>query len=282
VSRWFHETLYGHWQQGFLVSRQLFRSSGGLQDIALFETPGFGRVLTLDGVIQVTTGDEFIYHEMLAHVPIYAHGAVRSVCVVGGGDGGMLREVLKHPSVERAVLVEIDGAVVDFCRQHMPSVSDGAFDDPRTEIVIADGIRFMAETDRRFDLIVVDSTDPIGPGEVLFTESFYRDCARCLTAEGIVVNQNGVPFLQGQEVTDTYRRRKPHFADVGFYVAAVPTYVGGFMALGWAANAARPRLETAETIRARFDAAPVRTRYYTPELHKAAFALPRFVQDLIV
>jgi len=282
VSRWFHETLYGHWQQGFLVSRQLFRSSGGLQDIALFETPGFGRVLTLDGVIQVTTGDEFIYHEMLAHVPIYAHGAVRSVCVVGGGDGGMLREVLKHPSVERAVLVEIDGAVVDFCRQHMPSVSDGAFDDPRTEIVIADGIRFMAETDRRFDLIVVDSTDPIGPGEVLFTESFYRDCARCLTAEGIVVNQNGVPFLQGQEVTDTYRRRKPHFADVGFYVAAVPTYVGGFMALGWAANAARPRLETAETIRARFDAAPVRTLYYTPELHKAAFALPRFVQDLIV
>lgn len=282
MSRWFHETLYGHWQQGFLVSRQLFRSSGGLQDIALFETPGFGRVLTLDGVIQVTTGDEFIYHEMLAHVPIYAHGAVRSVCVVGGGDGGMLREVLKHPSVERAVLVEIDGAVVDFCRQHMPSVSDGAFDDPRTEIVIADGIRFMAETDRRFDLIVVDSTDPIGPGEVLFTESFYRDCARCLTAEGIVVNQNGVPFLQGQEVTDTYRRRKPHFADVGFYVAAVPTYVGGFMALGWAANAARPRLETAETIRARFDAAPVRTLYYTPELHKAAFALPRFVQDLIV
>ena len=282
MSQWFHETLYGHWQQGFLVSRQLFRSSGGLQDIALFETPGFGRVLTLDGVIQVTTGDEFIYHEMLAHVPIYAHGAVRSVCVVGGGDGGMLREILKHPSVERAVLVEIDGAVVDFCRQHMPSVSDGAFDDPRTEIVIADGIRFMAETDRRFDLIVVDSTDPIGPGEVLFTETFYRDCARCLTAEGIVVNQNGVPFLQGQEVTDTYRRRKPHFADVGFYVAAVPTYVGGFMALGWAANAARPRLETAETIRTRFDAAPVRTRYYTPELHKAAFALPRFVQDLIV
>lgn len=281
MTSWYRETLYGHWQQSFLVSRELFRSEGGLQEIVLFETPGFGRVLTLDGVIQVTTGDEFIYHEMLAHVPIYAHGRVRSACVVGGGDGGMLREILKHESVEQAVLVEIDAGVVEFCARHMPSVSDGAFDDPRTEIVIADGIKFMAETERKFDLIVVDSTDPVGPGEVLFTESFYKDCARCLTADGIVVNQNGVPFLQGQEVTDTYRRRKPHFADVGFYVAAVPTYVGGFMALGWASRSRRPGAETAETLRARFDAAPVATRYYTPDLHKAAFALPRFIQDLI-
>lgn len=282
MTSWYRETLYDHWQQSFRVTRELYRSSGGLQEIALFETPGFGRVLTLDGVIQVTTGDEFIYHEMLAHVPIYAHGAVRSACVVGGGDGGMLREILKHPGIERAVLVEIDGAVVEFCRAHMPSVSAGAFDDPRTEIVIADGIEFMAESARKFDLIVIDSTDPIGPGGVLFTESFYKDCARCLTPEGIIVNQNGVPFLQGEEVTDTYRRRKPHFADVGYYLAAVPTYVGGFMALGWASQSPRPRGESVETIRARFAAAPVATRYYTPDLHKAAFALPKFIQDLVV
>lgn len=281
MSSWFKESLYDHWQQSFLISKELYRSSGGLQEIALFETPGFGRVLTLDGVIQVTTGDEFIYHEMLAHVPIYAHGAVKTACVVGGGDGGMLREILKHRSVEQAVLVEIDGAVVEFCRDHMPSVSDGAFDDPRTEIVIADGIAFMAETERKFDLIVIDSTDPIGPGGVLFTEPFYKDCARCLNPGGIVVNQNGVPFLQGEEVTDTYRRRRPYFADVGFYLAAVPTYVGGFMALGWASESIRARAATAETIAARFAAAPVATRYYTPELHKAAFALPRYVQDLI-
>jgi spermidine synthase len=282
VTSWFRETLYDHWQQSFLVSRELFRSTGGLQEIGLFETPGFGRVLTLDGVIQVTTGDEFIYHEMLAHVPIYAHGAVRRACVVGGGDGGMLREILKHAGIEQAVLVEIDGAVVEFCREHLPSVSAGAFDDPRTEIVIADGIAFMAETDRKFDLIVIDSTDPIGPGGVLFTESFYKDCARCLTADGIVVNQNGVPFLQGEEVTDTYRRRRPHFADIGYYLAAVPTYVGGFMALGWASPSPRARAESVDTIRSRFAAAPVATRYYTPDLHMAAFALPKFVQDLIV
>ncbi|MBC7952939.1 MAG: polyamine aminopropyltransferase [Rhodospirillaceae bacterium] len=281
MTSWFQETLYDHWRQSFQISAELCRLRGPMQDIALFETPGFGRVLTLDGVIQVTTGDEFIYHEMLAHVPIYAHGAVRSACVVGGGDGGMLREILKHTSVEQAVLVEIDGAVVDFCREHLPTVSAGAFDDPRTEIVIADGIAFMAETDRKFDLIVIDSTDPIGPGGVLFTESFYKDCARCLNFGGIVVNQNGVPFLQGAEITDTWRRRKPHFTDVGFYLAAVPTYVGGFMALGWASNTPDSRAASVETIRARFNAAPVTTRYYTPDVHKAAFALPPYVQDFI-
>jgi len=278
---WLRERLYDHWQQTFLVSKELYRSDEGLQRIVLFETPRFGLVLTLDGVVQVTTGDEFVYHEMLAHVPIYAHGAVKSACVVGGGDGGMLREILKHPGVESAVLVEIDARVVTLCREYMPSVSAGAFDDPRVEVIVADGIDFMRTTDRQFDLIVVDSSDPIGPGEVLFAEAFYRDCARCLTAEGIVVNQNGVPFMQGAEVTDTYRRRRPHFADVSFYVAAVPTYIGGFMALGWASASLRPRAETVETIRARHAAAPVTSRYWTPEIHKAAFALPKFVIDLV-
>ena len=279
--QWFREGLYEHWQQSFLVSRELFRSQGDLQDIALFETPGFGRVLTLDGVIQLTTGDEFIYHEMLAHVPILAHGSVRSACVVGGGDGGMLREILKHKTVERAVLVEIDGQVVEFCRTHLPSVSHGAFDDPRTHIVIADGIQYMHECAEKFDLIVIDSTDPAGPGEVLFTERFYADCARALNPGGILVNQNGVPFLQAQEIPDTYNRRKPYFADVGFYLAAVPTYVGGFMALGWASHAPQWRQVDAATIAARFAASGIKTRYYTPELHGAAFALPAYVRDLI-
>ena len=279
--KWFREGLYDYWQQSFLISKELFRSSGDLQDIALFETPGFGRVLTLDGVIQLTTGDEFIYHEMLAHVPVYAHGAVQSVCVVGGGDGGMLRELLKHRSITRAVLVEIDGQVVEFCRQHLPTVSAGAFDDPRTQIVIADGVQYMHHTQDKFDLIVIDSTDPSGPGEVLFTESFYQDCAKALNPGGILVNQNGVPFLQAEEIPDTFNRRRPYFADVGFYLAAVPTYVGGFMALGWASFDPKHRTTSPQTIAARFAAAPVATRYYTPELHHAAFCLPAYIRDLI-
>ncbi len=278
---WFKEGLYDYWQQSFLITKTVFQSSGDLQDIAVFETPWFGRVLTLDGVIQLTTGDEFVYHEMLAHVPLYAHGKAESVCIVGGGDGGMLREVLKHPSVKRAVLVEIDAQVVEFCRTHLPMVSNGAFDDPRTEIVIADGIHYMRTTPERFDLIVIDSTDPSGPGEVLFTESFYKDCAQALKPGGIVVNQNGVPFLQGQEIPDTYSRRKPYFTDVGFYVAAVPTYVGGFMALGWASLDASYRRLSRDVIAARYSAAPVATRYYTPDLHGASFCLPAYVQALI-
>ena len=278
---WFREGLYDYWQQSFLITRELFRSKGDLQDIALFETPGFGRVLTLDGVIQLTTGDEFIYHEMLAHVPVYAHGGVRSVCVVGGGDGGMLRELLKHSSITRAVLVEIDAQVVEFCRTHLPSVSAGAFDDPRTQIVIADGVEYMRTTTDRFDLIVIDSTDPSGPGEVLFTEAFYQNCAKALNPGGILVNQNGVPFLQAEEIPDTYTRRRPYFADVGFYLAAVPTYVGGFMALGWACLDNAPRSAGPAIIAQRFAQAPVATRYYTPELHHAAFCLPAYIRQLI-
>ncbi len=278
---WYSERLYDDWRQGFRVTRDIYRVQDGLQDIRVFETPGFGRVLALDGVIQVTAGDEFVYHEMLAHTPIYAHGGVRSVCVVGGGDGGMVREVLRHAQVERVVLVEIDASVIDLCRRYLPMVSDGAFDDPRLEVAIADGAAFMRDGTERFDVIIVDSTDPIGPGAVLFSQDFYGDCARRLTDEGILVNQNGVPFLQGGEITDTYRRRRVHFADVGFYVAAVPTYVGGVMALGWASPSLRPRAETLETLRARFAAAPIPTRYYTPDVHKAAFALPRYVEVLV-
>lgn len=279
---WFEEKLYDHWRQTFKISRTLFHEKTGHQDLIIFETPGFGRVLALDGVIQVTEGDEYVYHEMMAHVPILAHGEARTVCIVGGGDGGVLREVLKHPGVERAVMVEIDAGVIDMCRKYMPKISAGAFDHPRAEIVIADGIRFMAETDRRFDVIIVDSTDPIGPGEVLFTEQFYKDCAARLTPAGIVINQNGVPVLQGDEVPLTLRRRRPHFADAGFIVAAVPTYVGGFMALGWASHDPAARAVPVDEIRRRYRAAGAfPTRYYNPDMHVGSFALPQFIHELM-
>jgi spermidine synthase len=276
----FEERLYENWRQTFKVDKVLFERKTEFFELVIFETPGFGRVLALDGIIQVTEGDEFVYHEMLAHVPILSHGNVKDVLIVGGGDGGMLREVLKHP-VERAVMVEIDQGVIDMCREYMPKISDGAFDDPRAEIVIADGVVYMAETDRRFDVIIVDSTDPIGPGEVLFTEAFYADCARCLRPGGVVVTQNGVPFMQPEELRATHRRMSPHFADAGFFVAAVPTYVGGFMTLGWGAKDAGLRVQAVETIRGRFEARPFATRYYTPEIHVASFALPRFVRDMM-
>lgn len=279
---WFEEKLYDHWRQTFNVSKVLFHEKTELQDLVIFEAPVFGRVLALDGVIQVTEGDEFVYHEMMAHTPILAHGAARNVCIIGGGDGGVLREVLKHPGVEKAVMVEIDPGVIELCTKYMPKISAGAFDHPRAEVIIADGIRFMAETDRKFDVIIVDSTDPIGPGEVLFTESFYKDCAARLTERGIIINQNGVPSQQGDEVIMTLQRRRPHYKDAGFIVAAVPTYVGGFMALGWASHDPANRAVPAEEIRRRWQTAGAfRTRYYNPDMHVGAFALPQFVHDLM-
>ncbi len=276
----FEETLHGSWGQFFEVSRTLFREKTEHQDIVVFETPGLGRVLALDGIVQVCESDEFIYHEMLAHVPILAHGQVRSVLIIGGGDGGLLREVLKH-AVERVVMVEIDQGVIDLCREYMPTVSAGAFDDPRVEVVITDGVRFMAEDHRTFDVIIIDSTDPIGPGECLFGEVFYADCLKRLNADGILATQNGVPFEQKEELRSTFRKFRPLFRDAGFFVAAVPTYIGGVMALGWGSNEPAHRNQPLEVIAKRFAVADFPTRYYTPEIHVASFALPRYVLNLM-
>ncbi|MBF0306161.1 MAG: polyamine aminopropyltransferase [Alphaproteobacteria bacterium] len=275
---WFEERLYDHWRQSFLVEEVLFREQTEFQDLIIFKSRKFGRVLALDGVIQVCEGDEFVYHEMLAHVPLLAHGAVRDVAVVGGGDGGILREALKHP-IERATLIEIDPGVIEMCRRYMPGISAGAYDDPRVEVVIADGVDYMSKPGRLFDVIVIDSTDPIGPGEVLFTETFYADCKKRLKPRGIVVNQNGVPFLQDEELRSTHAKLKGLFADASFFVAAVPTYVGGLMTLGWGTDDPTHRQHAAAEIDRRFQAHPFPTRYWNPDLHAASFALPQFVRD---
>lgn len=280
-SVWFEETLYPDVGQRFLVTREHFRLPTGLQDLVIFETPVVGRVMALDGVIQTTEGDEFVYHEMLTHVPILAHGAVRQVLIIGGGDGGILRRALMHKAVERATMVEIDRGVVDMSLEHLPSISAGAFDDSRTDLVIADGRDFMANCRDRYDVIIVDSTDPAGPGEVLFTQDFYADCKKCLTPGGILVTQNGVPFFQPDELRNTHQRFAKLFADASFYVAAVPTYYGGFMALGWGTENVALRRQSVAMITPRYLAAQLETRYYTPEIHVAAFALPKFMQDIL-
>jgi spermidine synthase len=275
---WFQETLFPHVRQTFEVTRIIYRERTEHQDLVIFENPTYGRILALDHVIQVTEKDEFVYHEMMTHVPILAHGKARRVLIIGGGDGGILREALRHKGVRKVTMVEIDRGVVDMCLKYMPSIPQKAFDDKRTDLVIADGARFVAETDERYDVIIVDSTDPMGPGEVLFTEAFYRNCKRCLTPGGVLVNQNGVPSMQPDEVTMTYRRRGKSFKVASFYVAAVPSYYGGFMTLGWATDDRKLREVPLAALSRRFSAAKLKTKYYTPEVHRAAFALPAFVR----
>ena len=276
AKRWIDETLHQGIRFAFEADRILFESDTGHQHLVLFENSRFGRVLMLDGATQVTTGDEFVYHEMMVHVPILAHGRVRRVLVVGGGDGGIAREALKH-DVERLIQVEIDRAVVDFSREYLPEVSAGAYDDPRMELIVADGMDYVVSPGERFDLIVVDSTDPQGPGAVLFSERFYRAAGDRLQPGGVIVTQNGVPFLQPDELVSTMAHFGRLFADAACYLAAIPTYIGGFMAMGWGSDDAGLRAVPRAILRERFAAAGLATRYYTPEVHAAAFALPRFV-----
>ena len=280
MTDWFQETLHPEFTQGLSMDKVLYHDKSDLQDLIIFENSRFGRVMCLDGVVQTTEGDEFVYHEMLAHVPILAHGKAKSVLIIGGGDGGMAREALKHQGVQ-VTMVEIDGAVVDFCKQHLPNHSAGAFDNPRLNLVITDGAKYVKETDDRFDVIIVDSTDPIGPGAVLFTAEFYADCKRCLTDGGVVVTQNGVPFVQPEEVTNSYRRLGESFTDVHFYRAAVPTYQGGDMTFGWATDDASLRRVSVGELEQRYAAAGIDTRYVTPDLQAASFALPRTILSLM-
>ena len=267
------------------MKRELARVRSAFQDIVVFESFTHGRVMVLDGVIQITERDEFVYQEMLAHVPLLAHGAAENVLIIGAGDGGVLRRVLEHPSVRRAVMVEIDGEVIRLAREFLPAIAGDAWDDPRAEVIVGDGIDYARRApDAAFDAIIVDSTDPIGVGEVLFTDEFYQNCARILTPRGVVVNQCGVPFMQADELRETSARRAKFFPHVTAYVAAVPTYVGGFMTLGWAgkdasltalpADTIRARAEAAGTARAHavLDAGDSRGRLQPAALYRAAFA----------
>jgi spermidine synthase len=277
---WLNETLYPGWGQRFRVTRELARVQSAFQDIVVFESESHGRVLVLDGAIQITEGDEFVYQEMLTHVPLLAHGNAKRVLIIGAGDGGVLRRVLEHSTVEKAVMCEIDGEVVRLSKEFLPDIAGDAWSNPRGEVIIGDGIDYVRRApDASFDVIIVDSTDPIGVGEVLFTDEFYQNSARILTDGGLIVNQCGVPFMQADELRETSLRRRQFFPHVGAYVAAVPTYVGGFMTLGWAAK--QPSIASVDvaTLRTRAETAGIlgTTQYWTPEVHHAAFQLPPYI-----
>ena len=282
--RWIAETLFDDlgFRMTFRVDKVLYEMQTEHQHLVLFEQPFFGKMLMLDGATQISKRDEFIYQEMMSHVPLFAHGSAKDVLIVGGGDCGIAEEVLKHKTVRSLTQVEIDPKVVEFAREHFPEFAGPVFADKRFESVIDDGARYVAKTDRRFDVIIVDSTDPIGPGKILFGEKFYKGCKRCIKTGGILVTQNGVPFFQKNELAVTLTRFRRLFADATCYVAAIPVYVGGHMALGFASDNKTLRRHPAKTIAQRYrKAGGFKTKYWTPEVHVAAFAQPRFIADLV-
>ena len=270
---WFTETLYEELGQRLRIDEVLYRGKTSYQRVEIFSNARLGRVLCLDGVVQTAEADEFHYHEMLTHPALFGHGAARRVLIIGGADGGALREVLRHP-IERVVEVDIDAELIELCREHLPSLSVGAYDDPRTVLAPGDGAQYVAETDERFDVVIVDSTDPVGPGAVLFETPFFSGCRRVLKDGGVVVNQNGVPFFQAEELRGSHGRRRALFRHAGFYVSPVPTYYGGQLAFGWGSDGLDLAAVPQDAVAARAAAAGFETRRYNPAFHAAAFALP--------
>ena len=273
----FQEALIEHHAQVLTVDAVLYRGRTAFQDVLIFENRLFGKVLVLDGIIQLTERDNHIYHEMIAHVPLMAHGPAERVLIIGGGDGGTLREVLRHPVAE-VVLVEIDGDVVELSQRLLPEVSDGAFSDPRVTVIVGDGSRYVDEAGTNFDVIIVDSTDPSGPGELLFSKDFYRRCRDLLRPGGILVLQSGTAFYQPRQLDDIRCRLAASFTAVRPFMAPVPTYAGGMLALVAAGLSHRTLQPAMTALRTRFQAVEGQTHYYTPDVHQAAFAMaPSFV-----
>ncbi|NGX56296.1 MAG: Polyamine aminopropyltransferase [Candidatus Anoxychlamydiales bacterium] len=278
----FKETLYDEtWQQVMKKERVLFSQKSKYQQIEIFENLFFKKVLVLDNIVQTTEKDEFIYHEMLTHMPIFAHGSVNSVLIIGGGDGGILREVLRHKYIKKVVMVEIDSLVIDKCKEFMPSLSNGAFDNPRSNVIVQNAIEYIKSTNEKFDLVICDSTDPVGPGLVLFLEEFYKNCKRVLNPAGILVTQNGVPLFQKDELKITYQNRKKIFTENSYYFAPVPSYIGGFMAFGWASDKKYEDIPI-NVILTRFDALRLKMKYYNPYIHKASFAMPEYIKEMLI
>lgn len=279
----YDEDLFANpdWAQSFKISEVLYEEKSDHQHLIIFNNPTFGRVLALDGIIQTTEKDEFIYHEVFAHVPLMAHPHPKKVLIIGGGDGGLLREVARHKEVEEITMVEIDASVVDFSKEYLPNHSQGSFDDPRLALVIADGARFVAECEEKFDVILCDTTDPVGPGAALFSSPFYNRCHELLNEGGVFVSQNGVPMLQSEELVTSVKKLSNAFKHVRLLVAPIPTYIGGFMTFTISTDYPDLYEVSLKELEERSDELQKVLRYYTPKVHQASFAIPPYIERLL-
>ena len=244
------------------------------QDLALIETEQFGRMLVLDGTVQTTIEDEFVYHEMISHVPLFTHKNPKKVLVIGGGDGGAIREIIKHPSVEKAVLCEIDGRVIEVSKEYLPEISC-ALSDKRVEVLVADGIKYVQDNKGEFDVIMVDSTDPVGPAVGLFAVDFYKAIYEALKEDGIFVAQTESPFFHKELIKSVYKDVSSIFPITKLYTCAIPTYPSGF----WSFTMGSKKYDPLETDISKIP--ELDTKYYCPQIHKAVFALPKFAADLV-
>jgi len=278
------ERLHKGYAQTMDVTRVLADEKSRYQHIRIFDTVANGRVMTLDDIVQITSRDESAYADMLTHLPMLEHGRVERVLIVGGGDLSIAEEALKHASVKEVVLADIDGRVIELCKTHFTSINAKAFRDKRLTLEVADAFEYLGRTQsrNRFDLIIADRPDPVGPGKALFGETFYDRVRTALKAGGFATFQTGVPFYQPGEITEALEELAEFFPQSGLYLTVVPSYIGGFMALSWAAKG-KPLGTPAGIKKAAkaFKASRIKTDYYNAGIHAASFALPEWIKRLV-
>ena len=276
---WFSEFHTKNVKLSIKVDKQLYSGQSDFQRIDVFESEEFGRFLTLDGYMMLTEKDEFIYHEMIVHVPMAVNPDIKNVLVIGAGDGGVIRELARYNTIENIDMVEIDEQVVEVCKKYLPKTAC-AFDDKRVHLYIQDGLKYIRKCENQYDLIIVDSTDPFGPGEGLFTKEFYGNCYKALNESGIMVNQHESPFYHDDAIAmqRAHKRIVESFPISKVYQVHIPTYPSGHWLFGFASKKFHPIRDMDE---ARWNALGLTTRYYNSELHRGAFALPNYVEDLL-
>lgn len=276
---WFSEKHTPNVKLSIRVDRQLYSKKSEYQRIDVFDSPEFGRFLTLDGYMMLTEKDEFIYHEMITHVPMAVHPSVRQVLVIGAGDGGVIRELTRYQEIEHIDMVEIDPLVVEVCKKYLPATAC-RLDDKRLTIHYEDGLKFVRACENKYDLIIVDSTDPFGPGEDLFTREFYGNCCKALREDGIMVNQHESPFYDAdaEACKRAHKRIVESFPISRVYQAHIPTYPSGHWLFGFASKKYHPLKNMDET---RWNMRGLSCRYYTTKLHKGAFYLPAYVEEML-
>lgn len=271
---WYTEKQTEHFGITMKIKRTLHTEQTEFQKLEVVETEEFGNMLFLDGMVMTSQKDEFVYHEMMAHVPLFTHPKPEYVLVVGGGDGGVIREVLKHPSVKKVTLAEIDGKVIEYSKKYLPEIA-GKLDDPRVEVKVGDGFMHIAQSENQYDCIMVDSTEPVGPAVNLFTKGFYAGISKALKEDGVFVAQTDNPWFKADLIKNVYHDVKEIFPITRLYTANIPTYPSGL----WTFTIGSKKYDPIEVSDDRFF--DLDSKYYTKEIHKAAFALPKFVCEII-
>lgn len=276
---WYSELHTPETKFSIKVNRQLCSIESNYQRIDVFESNEFGKFLTLDGYMMLTEKDEFIYHEMITHIPMASHPFAKNVLVIGAGDGGVCRELIKYDSIESIDVVEIDEMVVKVCKKHLEQTACG-FYDKRVNLIFQDGLKFIRKIENKYDLIIVDSTDPFGPGEGLFTKEFYGNCFKALKEDGIMVNQHESPFYEEDRLAmqRAHKRIVQSFELSKVYQAHIPTYPSGHWLFGFASKKYHPIHDLNSQ---KWNELGIETKYYNTNLHKGSFYLPNYVEELL-